>query len=251
MKYVNVIAYTLLAGSILIGAGCATTSGSKIGLVVDKNQEATLVSTLEYLPVPKTDDAGAYLPYEPSENPYLAQRGKIKQESIVKYIDAKRALKQKNYRHAEQLFKTLSEEDKNLSGPWIGLGDVALEQKQYDQAVTHYAKAIELNSKNVNAYMRLAKAQRLQGNFLHAQNTYAKSLALWPDFPEAHLNLAVLYDIYLNHPLRAQKHMEAYQFLTNGENKDVARWLAEIQQRTGVPISLVVEKQKAESKPLS
>jgi tetratricopeptide (TPR) repeat protein len=251
MKYVNVIAYTLLAGGILIGAGCATTSGSKVGLVVDKNQEATLVSTLEYLPVPKTDDAGAYLPYEPSENPYLAQRGKIKQESIVKYIDAKRALKQKNYRHAEQLFKTLTEEDKNLSGPWIGLGDVALEQKQYDQAVTHYAKAIELNSKNVNAYMRLAKAQRLQGNFLHAQNTYAKSLALWPDFPEAHLNLAVLYDIYLNHPLRAQKHMEAYQFLTNGENKDVAKWLAEIQQRTGVPISLVVEKQKAESKPLS
>lgn len=251
MKYVNVIAYTLLAVGILIGAGCATTSGSKVGLVVDKNQEATLVSTLEYLPVPKTDDTGAYLPYEPSENPYLAQRGKIKQESIVKYIDAKRALKQKNYRHAEQLFKTLTEEDKNLSGPWIGLGDVALEQKQYDQAVTHYAKAIELNSKNVNAYMRLAKAQRLQGNFLHAQNTYAKSLALWPDFPEAHLNLAVLYDIYLNHPLRAQKHMEAYQFLTNGENKDVAKWLAEIQQRTGVPISLVVEKQKAESKPLS
>lgn len=251
MKYVNLIACTLLASGLLISAGCATTSGSKINLVVDKNQEATLVSTLDYLPVPKTDDAGAYLPYEPSPNPYLAQRGKIRQESIVKYIDAKRALKQKNYRHAEQLFKTLTEEDKSLSGPWIGLGDVAVEQKQYEQAVAHYVKAIELNNKNVNAYMRLAIAQRLQGNFLHAQNTYAKSLALWPDFPEAHLNLAVLYDIYLNHPLRAQKHMEAYQFLTNGENKETAKWLAEIQQRTGVPISLVVEKQKAESKPLS
>ena len=251
MKYVKVIACTLLAGGLLISVGCATTSGSKVNLVVDENQEATLVSTLEYLPVPETDEAGAYLPYEPKENPYLAQRGKIKQQSIVKYNDAKRAFTQNNDPHAEQLFKTLTEEDKSLSGPWIGLGDVALEQKQYDQAVTHYAKAIELNSKNVNAYMRLAKAQRMQGNFLHAQNTYAKSLALWPDFPEAHLNLAVLYDIYLNHPLRAQKHMEAYQFLTQGENKDVAKWLAEIQQRTGVPISLVVEKQKAESKPLS
>jgi tetratricopeptide (TPR) repeat protein len=250
MKYVNVIACTLLAGGLLVTAGCATTS-SKVNLVVDKNQEARLVSTLDYLPAPKTDETGAFLPYEASPNPYLAQRGKIKQESIVKYIDAKRALKQKNYRHAEQLFKTLTEEDKNLSGPWIGLGDVAVEQKQYEQAVAHCVKAIELNSKNVNAYMRLAKTQRLQGNFLHAQNTYAKALALWPDFPEAHLNLAVLYDIYLNHPLRAQKHMEAYQFLTNGENKEVAKWLAEIQQRTGVPISLVVEKQKAQSKPLS
>jgi hypothetical protein len=45
--------------------------------------------------------------------------------------------------------------------------------------------------------------------------------------------------------------MEAYQYLTGGENKQVAKWLAEIQQRTGVPISLVIEKKKAESKPLS
>lgn len=250
MKYVNFIATACLLAGVIGVAGCATTSGSKIGLMAEKNEAATLMSTLEYLPVPKTDESGT-LPYEPKENPYLAQRGKIKKESIVKYIEAKRALKQKQYAQAEKLLKELTTEDKALSGPWVTLGDMAVEQKHYDQAVTFYAEAITRNSKNVNAYMRLAHVQRLQGNFLLAQNTYAKSLALWPDFPEAHLNLAVLYDVYLNHPLRAQKHMEAYQYLTGGENKSVAKWLAEIQQRTGVPISLVVEKQKAESKPLS
>lgn len=251
MKYVNFIAQIVLLTGFLGIAGCATTSQhSKINLV-DKTAEASLVSTAEYLPVPQADDTGASLPYEPVENPYVAQKGKIRKESIVKYIEAKRALKQKQYEPAAKLLQELTIEDKELSGPWIGLGDIATEQKNYDQAVAHYFKAIELNGKNVNAYMRLAQVQRMQGNFLHAQNTYAKALALWPDFPEAHLNLAVLYDVYLNHPLRAQKHMEAYQFLTGGENKNVAKWLVEIQQRTGVAPGLVVEKHKAESKPLS
>jgi tetratricopeptide (TPR) repeat protein len=249
MKYVNFIAKVLLLSGLVIAAGCATTSGK--AKLATADVKATLASTQEYIPVPKTDDTGAFLPYEASPNPYLAQKGKVRKESIAKYIDAKRALKQKNYGHAEKLFKELTTEDKNLSGSWVGLGDVAVEQKKYDQAIASFTKAIELNAKNINAYMRLAQAQRLQGNFLNAQNTYAKALALWPDFPEAHLNLAVLYDIYLNHPLRAQKHMEAYQYLTGGENKQVAKWLAEIQQRTGVPISLVIEKKKAESKPLS
>jgi tetratricopeptide (TPR) repeat protein len=247
MKYANVFAGLLAIGSLVITAGCGSTGKTKQAPV----EKASLVSTQEYIPVPKTDDAGAFLPYEAMPNPYLAQKGKVRKESIAKYIDAKRALKQKNYAHAEKLFKELTVEDKSLSGSWVGLGDVAIEQKAYDQAVAHFTRAIELNPKNVNAYMHLAQAQRLQGNFLGAQNTYAKALAMWPDFPEAHLNLAVLYDIYLNHPLRAQKHMEAYQYLTGGENRQVAKWLAEIQQRTGVPISLVVEKKKAESKPLS
>jgi tetratricopeptide (TPR) repeat protein len=219
--------------------------------LIGSNDKATLASTLEYLPAPKLDEAGASLPYEPSENPYLSQKGKISKESIVKYIEAKRAIKQKQYSQAEKLLQELTLEDKTLSGPWIALGDLAAEQKKYSQASENYAAAIGINEKNINAYMRLAQAQRMQGNFLNAQNTYAKALALWPDFPDAHLNLAVLYDVYLNHPLRAQKHMEAYQFLTHGENKNVAKWLVEIQQRTGVAVSLTVEKKKAESKPLS
>lgn len=252
MKYANFITTSALLAAFLVLAGCASTPGkSKLGQAGGKDSKPVLVSTQEYIPVPKVDNTGASLPYEAMPNPYLAQKGKLRKESIAKYIDAKRAFKQKQFTQAEKLFKELTVEDKSLSGSWVGLGDIAIEQKNYDQASTYLSQAIALNAKNINAYLRLAYAQRLQGNFLFAQNTYAKVLALWPDCPEAHLNLAVLYDLYLNHPLRAQKHMEAYQYLTGGENERVAKWLAEIQQRTGVPISLVVEKKKAESKPLS
>ena len=252
MKYVNFIASVLMLSGLLGVVGCATTSErSKANLAAMKIPEITLSSTLEYIPAPKTDSAGISIPYLPAQNPYSLQKGKIKKESIAKYIEATRATKHKQYGQAEVVLQELTVEDKNLSGPWVLLGDIATEQNNHDKAIIQYQKAIELNDKNINAHLRLAKSQRMKGEFLKAQNTYAKLLGLWRDCPEAHLNLAVLYDVFLNHPLRAQKHMEAYQYLTGGEDINAAKWLAEIQQRTGIPPGLIVEKKKAESKPLS
>ena len=71
-------------------------------------------------------------------------------------------------------------------------------------------------------------------------STYAEALSVWEDFPEAHLNLAVLYDIYLNDPLQAQQHMEAYQFLTEEKDAKTAEWLQEIQSRTGIAPNLYI-----------
>jgi len=79
---------------------------------------------------------------------------------------------------------------------------------------------------------------RLQGKFIQSQNVYAKSLALWKDFPEAHLNLGILYDIYLNKPLAGQQHMEAFQFLSDSKKHEVTEWLSEIRTRTGVEYSI-------------
>lgn len=249
MKYGN---YGMKLVVILLALAVVSCGGNTKKVALQNPAESMgLVSTQEFIPTPKADGKGGFLPYEATPNPYLAQRGRVKPESIAKYIDGTRALKQKNYAHAEKIFTQLAESDKDLSGSWVGLGDVATEQTNYAKAVGYYRQALLVNPKNISAYLRLAHAQRLNGNFLESQNTYARVLAVWPDCPEGHLNLAILYDVYLNHPLRAQKHMEAYQFLTGAKNSTVAKWLNEIQQRTGVPVSLVVEKKKAVSTPLS
>lgn len=251
MKYVNRNSILLLCACLFVTA-CATGPGqSKSKAAAGKPVEINLVSTEEFIPAPKKDSAGVAIPYEAMPNPYALQKGKIKKESVASFIEAKRSLKLKQYAQAEATLMAITTDDKALSGPWVVLGDIANEQKNYDKAITSYQKAISLNDKNVNAYMHLALAQRQHGDFLKAQNTYAKILSIWRDCPEAHLNLAVLYDLYLNHPLRAQKHMEAYQFLTSGQNQEVAQWLIEIQQRTGVAPTLNIEAPKAESKSLS
>lgn len=202
--------------------------------MTEEEAQLTLVATNPYLPVREQGEEGQWLPYEPRENPYEAQRGSVDKASVTRFIQARRAFKAEQWDKASDALKALIESDDELSGPWVMLGDIAMEREQVEQALTHYAEAIKVNRQNINAYLRLAYAQRKLGRFLHAQNTYAEVLSLWPDYPEAHLNLAVLYDVYLNHPLRAQKHMEAYQFLSDDERPEVAGWLAEIRSRTGI-----------------
>jgi Flp pilus assembly protein TadD len=119
------------------------------------------------------------------------------------------------------------------------LGVIAEKEEKYDEAIGHYRKAISVNEKNVNAYLALGLVQRKQGHFADAHTTYVEALDVWRDFPEAHLNLAILYDLYVNQPEQAQRHYEAYQFLTGGKDRKVHKWLVEVKQRTGIDRSFI------------
>jgi tetratricopeptide (TPR) repeat protein len=191
------------------------------------------------------------VPYVADVNPYLKRQGSVRSDSVELFIQAKRALKSNDFGRAQTILTELTDTNKRLSGPWVMLGDIAVEKNKLDLAEQHFSKAILINKNNVNAYLRLANVKRMQGDFSKAKNTYADALSLWKDFPEAHLNLGVLYDVYLNDNIKAQKHIEAYQFLTDGDNNEVAQWLLEIQSRTGLPVELNVQKQGLPSKPVS
>ena len=232
MKYVRQIGLVLI---VLLFIGCGASTPKKITMVEETPE---LVATLDFIPQLQRDKEGNFVPYEAMENPYLAQKGKIKKDSVYIFIQAKREFNKKNYASAKKSLLKLVEIDSKLSGPWVMLGDIAKSESDNKKAIENYQKSLSINVNNVNAYLKLALVQRIQGDFIAAQNTYAKALAIWKDFPEAHLNLAILYDVYLNHPIRAQKHMEAYQFLTEEENEEVAKWLENIRSRTGIATQL-------------
>ena len=226
---------------LLIVFALASCGGVQTKKTADKTVEVvTQKATRDYLPVRQYDEAGQLLPFEPKPNPYLEIKGKIDKQAVVSFIEARKAYKSKNYERAEALLRQIIETDKKLAGPWVMLGNIAEENKQSDQAIDHYLKAIQVNRLNVNAYLPLARLQREKGQFLEAQNTYAEALAVWRDFPEAHLNLAILYDLYLNDSLQAQQHMEAFQFLKGEKDAQVAEWLKEIRSRTGIEPNLYI-----------
>lgn len=227
--------FVLVIACLILGACNSSTP------TLDLANEAVkldLLSTIEYVPVLEKDKEGVVVPYEAQENPYELLRGRIKKESVAQYIQAQRAFNQKDYEVAKKELDALTQADSKLSGPWVMLGDIAVEKNNLKEAEAAYNRAVGITPENINAYLKLALVQRKLGKFLHAQNTYTAVLAQWKDFPEAHLNLAVLYDLYLNHPIRAQQHMEAYQFLTKGENSEVEGWLSNLRQRTGIAPSL-------------
>lgn len=243
MKYDSpLLKYTLRLGccialAVLLGACGGAVKKQAQGKVAEQIQ---MLPSKGYLPVRQYDKEGNVLPFVAMVNPYLEMKGRIEKEVVMDFIAARKAFKSQHFDEAETLLQRVIQNDKNLAGPWVMLGRIAIERGDENGAINHFEKAISVNKLSVNAYIPLAKLQRQQGAYIKAQNTYIKALAVWRDFPEAHLNLGVLYDIYLNDPLQAQQHMEAYQFLSAEKDKKVAKWLEEIRSRTGIAPNLYI-----------
>ncbi|TQV82807.1 hypothetical protein [Aliikangiella coralliicola] len=234
MKLVSIKIYIVMAIGLGVLGGCSSTPKiAEISIVTDQAITPEVLSTEKYLPfIQVNEETGKRLPYASKQNPYLKEKGQLDKNIVVQFIEARRAIKLKKFVQAEKILLSISEQNTQLSGPVVLLGDIAKLKQQTKAAIKYYAQAISVNSNNVNAYIKLAKMQRESGLFKHAQNTYAKALSKWSDFPEAHLNLSILYDVYLNQPEIAQKHMEAYQLLAKQKHAKVDSWLKDIRQRT-------------------
>lgn len=224
---------------------CLFSAISLLGACSDKmmlpaaGHKVALKPTEQFLPKQAYDEKSQPIAYEEAENPYLAKKSRVEKGSVLLFIEAKKALRAENYSLAKQKLQVITRNDKDLSGPWVLLAEIAQHEKQLEKSEGYYQTALSINEENINAYVGLAKTQRLMGEFNVAQNTLALALKLWPDFPEAHLNLGVLYDVYFNKSELAQKHTEAYLFLTGYKDMQAIEWLNEIKQRTGINKSFI------------
>jgi tetratricopeptide (TPR) repeat protein len=205
----------------------------------DIPQQLSLSANTAPIPRQAYDAGGIKIPYVPQPNPYTSGNAAVPTEARAMFVTASARLKEGNLSSAQSKFEQLAEKYPDLSGPWVKLGEIAERREQYDDAIGHYRRAIKLNRNNVNAYIALGMVQRRQGRFNDAQQAYLAALDVWKDFPEAHLNLAILYDLYGNQAEAAQRHYEAYYFLTGGKDEKAHKWLVEVRQRTGIEQSLI------------
>lgn len=192
-----------------------------------------------YLPKQAYDGQGNKMAYEPAPNPYVGSATPVPEEAVIRFRTGSELMADEQYRAARKAFEAITRDYPDLSGPWLKLGELAEIGERMARAEKSYRKALSVNPRNVNAYLALALFQRRSGDFEEARDTYVSALQLWKDFPEAHLNLAILYDLYMNQPALAQPHFEAYGFLTNGKDPQVADWLIEIRRRTGIETSFI------------
>lgn len=75
---------------------------------------------------------------------------------------------------------------------YSGLGDELLHRGEFDEAMEHYNKAIELNPNDVNALVSAGNALFGRRRYAEAMEFYTRALRLNPDNPESHVNLAVI-----------------------------------------------------------
>ena len=128
-------------------------------------------------------------------------------------------------------FRELIELDAQYPNAHTNLGLLLLQQQQPDAAKSEFLTAIEQDNQDSIAYNHLAIIERQQGSFKQARDYYRKALEADPDYANAHLNIGILLDIYLQELPAALGHYQKYQQLTDNSNKDVDKWIVDIKRR--------------------
>ncbi|MEQ6340194.1 MAG: tetratricopeptide repeat protein [Gammaproteobacteria bacterium] len=84
---------------------------------------------------------------------------------------------------------------------------------------------------NVEAYNHLGIHYRDNGRFDDARNAYEKALVIDPNHSSIHLNLGILYDLYLRDTGKALEQYRLYQGLLPTADKQVGMWIADLEKR--------------------
>lgn len=149
------------------------------------------------------------------------------------YQRAVTLMKANQLEDAYALFEEIQAKAPQLAGPALNQALIKIQQQNYKEADVLLQKAIAANSKNPFAYNLQGFVYRQLGQFSKSRSAYEQALNLSPNYAKAHFNLGVLADLYLQDLPLALKHYEAYQGTQSSPDSTVAKWVIDLQKRTG------------------
>ena len=105
-------------------------------------------------------------------------------------------------------------------------------QGRADASLALLEQTLAVHDDFAPAWNEFGILHREAGRFAEAESAYLKAVTVRPDYGLAHLNLGILYDLYLGRLDDALVHYERYQAqLGAGQDKMVGRWIADISRR--------------------
>ncbi|NJN52200.1 MAG: tetratricopeptide repeat protein [Gammaproteobacteria bacterium] len=161
----------------------------------------------------------------------------VDRKSAALFDAALAAIADGKLRDAEVLLNELTVREPALSGPWVNLGLVQNELGNAAGAEASFKSAVTANPSNCVALTELGLLARRNGDFLAAEANYLACLKQVPEFREAHLNLGILYELYLGRLSDALDSYRAYLSLQTDEDRRVAGWAMDLERR----LALVAE----------
>ena len=158
----------------------------------------------------------------------------IKGNTASEFETAVSMIQDGRYSDAEVLLLDLTATQPELAGPWINLGLVYVALDQPEEARRSFEAAIAANPYNCTARNELGLLSRRQGDFAAAERHYLSCLEREPGNDAAHLNLGILYELYLGRLGDALVSYRQYQSLQNEPDRRVKGWVMDLERRLGV-----------------
>ncbi|MCL1043802.1 tetratricopeptide repeat protein [Shewanella electrodiphila] len=155
---------------------------------------------------------------------------------LTQYQDALALMKQQQFDQADALFDQVLLAQPTLSGALVNKALIAINKSDFSQAESLLNQAIAVNDKNPYAFQLKAFVARKQGQFEQAEKDYLTALSIWPNYPEAQVNLAILLELYRGKLLDSRRYYQSY-LLLKPDDVQAQRWLAGVEikiQRAGL-----------------
>ncbi len=143
-------------------------------------------------------------------------------------------LQEDRYEEALALLRHITTEQPELAGPWINLGQVYVALEAPEEARQAFESAVAANPYNCTAHNELGLLSRQNGDFEAAERHYLNCLERVPGNDAAHLNLGILYELYLGRLSEALASYRQYQALQSEEDRRVKGWVMDLERRLGV-----------------
>ncbi len=134
---------------------------------------------------------------------------------------------------AEEAFISVAQSLPDASGPYVNLALIRLRQDRVGDAEEFVKQALIRGDDNAQAHLLYGVVQRRQGKFKESEVSYKRALKLDERLATAHLNLAILYDLYLGQLDKAEFHYRRYLAMEPAQAERVRGWLADLKRRQG------------------
>ncbi|CAA0094804.1 Uncharacterised protein [Zhongshania aliphaticivorans] len=127
-------------------------------------------------------------------------------------------------------FYALTQKAPSYTGPWTNLGIIYANQRNYIESERHFKEALKRQAQNTVAMNWLAYISKIKKDYYSASILYQRAIEVDPEYSEAHLNLAILYEENLSRPKDALIHYKLYQSLTGETNNLVSAWIHNLEE---------------------
>ena len=159
------------------------------------------------------------------------QRESVDPAARAMFEKALEALYAGNRRVAEGWLARITERYPDYASPWTNLGIIYARAGREADALAALDQALMLAPGDCASLVQKGVLMRKRGKFGEAEKAYLSCVRFEPDNAAAHLNLGILYELYLGRLGDALRSYQRYQSVADSPDARVASWIATLGRR--------------------